>query len=456
MANTKCIQGKFWLPETPKNMLQGKLLVSEDSSISLILDGFFDAYHLSPPSDIPSDEQMMHSVICGVSASSKILLTEVIGMSVKNSISKQTSKYMINTAMIGDDFGGYAGNDILIKEISLSYTALELFLGKYKTTRDYSQDQSLLEIKCNARYESFNLNDTISASVQYSYNYEYSSACGRISVTPLTRIVLTCSKSIPLKEWFDIVDLRLGMFFSTLIGWYTCPIDIVIPERESQSRFEVYHQFAADSYSPAQIRRNVIDFSSSEFLRALNKFYTFAEGHNDIIVNYRSILRRRSLLEDRYKTQLAIIEAFSRETSNDYYSMNPDCYNKRIAPSLKQSIEQELPNSDHKEILKRLYRAIELANSKSVRQAVKDMISDNMQILEILGFKEREVKNLVHNIVETRNQLTHIKSNGNNNNSSEHLGELFRLASSIFQVSFLKYLDMSDELVAKIVGNLSC
>jgi hypothetical protein len=453
MANTKCIQGKFWLPETPKNMLQGKLLVSEDSSISLILDGFFDAYHLSPPSDIPSDEQMMHSVICGVSASSKILLTEVIGMSVKNSISKQTSKYMINTAMIGDDFGGYAGNDILIKEISLSYTALELFLGKYKTTRDYSQDQSLLEIKCNARYESFNLNDTISASVQYSYNYECSYACGCISVTPLTRIVLTCSKSIPLKEWFDIVDLRLGMFFSTLIGWYTCPIDIVIPERESQSRFEVYHQFAADSYTPARIRRNVFDFSNSELIRALNKFYTFAEGHYDIIVNYRSILRRRSLLEDRYKTQLAIIEAFCRDTSKDYYFIHPDCYNKKIAPSLKQSIKQELPDSDQKEILESLYRAIEHANSKNLRQAVKEMIMDNMQILKRLGFKELEVKNLVHNIVETRIQLTHIKSNGSINNSGKHLGELFGQASTIFQVSFLKYLEMSDELVAKIVGN---
>lgn len=451
MTNTKCMQGKFWLPETPENILQGKLLVSESSAISLILDGFFDAYHLSSDLDLPSDEQMKHAVVYGETASSKMLLTEVVGMSVKNSISEQTSEYMVNTVIISDEDFEFAGNNVLTKEISLSYTAIERFLGKYKISRDYSQDQSLLVIKCQARNESFNLSDTISATVQYSYNYEGSYSCGCISVTPLTRIVLTCSESIPLKEWFDIVDLRLGMFFSTLIGWYTCPIDIVIPERESQSRSEVYHQFAADSYTPARIRRNVFDFSNSELIRALNKFYTFAEGHYDIIVNYRSILRRRSLLEDRYKTQLAIIEAFCRDTSKDYYFIHPDCYNKKIAPSLKQSINQELPDSDQKEILESLYRAIEHANSKSLRQAVKEMIMDNMLILKRLGFKELEVKNLVHNIVETRIQLTHIKSNGSINNSGEHLGELFGQASTIFQVSFLKYLQLSDETIVNIV-----
>lgn len=450
------MQGKFWLPETPENILQGKLLVSESSAISLILDGFFDAYHLSSDLDLPSDEQMKHAVVYGETASSKMLLTEVVGMSVKNSISEQTSEYMVNTVIISDEDFEFAGNNVLTKEISLSYTAIERFLGKYKISRDYSQDQSLLVIKCQARNESFNLSDTISATVQYSYNYEGSYSCGCISVTPLTRIVLTCSESIPLKEWFDIVDLRLGMFFSTVIGWYTCPRDIVIHKRDSQkeSRFDVYHQFAADSDTTTKTRGNVIDLSSSEFKKALKIFYTYAESNQDIIVNYRYILRRRSLLEDRYKAQIAIIEAFfqgTRDTSKNNY-IDPDCYNNKIVPLLKQIIEKELACYNNRDLLQSLNGKIEHANRKSLRHTVRDMIKPNMQLLERFGIKKSDVKIMVHDMVESRNQLTHLKSRDERNDPSGNLVTIYRHARIIFCVSFLKHLELSDETIVNIVS----
>ncbi|MED3681836.1 HEPN domain-containing protein [Bacillus thuringiensis] len=204
----------------------------------------------------------------------------------------------------------------------------------------------------------------------------------------------------------DLVNeiyFKMSVIFSFLIDKYVSYTHYIV-NHEGQYLYKIYQSNQNQTNEVNVSKMNYCidkEMNETEFYNILVAPLTFLNF--DIWFNYVGVLRTKPLMEERYLTYARCLEMISKE------NVNTDIYEEKERKRKSKIYKQLIKDMDLDENYKaNLIEAFKFGNRKGFKVLLLQLIQNSSfkGQVEMLA-EEVDIKELVSNIVDIRNHLTH-------------------------------------------------
>lgn len=400
--------GVWWLPETPKTQIPGKLIFDLNDGIYLELTGSFEAEE-----DTWDDSQSRFRFIHGLTTiGGKWTLLESIRVNWNHSTpglyhQRIRSQFALN----GHHFSSV--DEISFVSFAISFENLEEWVGKspfnIKILKDENRNHELkgydinfvrpnpveIPIKCK--------NGTL--LIRSAFNSEQD-RFKSLKVKNESFIVFRANEPKNL-DWFLKLFFDIERLLILLMGQVTHPrkIEGYLRNKDSgdKKRVIIFKTLYSDATT-----KTLFDFKmllplseiETDLPLILETWLTNAEHlRSTYDLFFASFYRPNVYLETKFLTLMRALESFHRSTKHGNYL--PQEEYKEIYDHLVSSIPMEL-DKDFKQSLKAKFK---YGNEYSLRKRIKELFSELSE--DLIQFVTEDKNAFLNQIVDWRNDLTH-------------------------------------------------
>lgn len=428
-------RGMWFLPDSPKDKLNGSINFDEDGEIKLKLFYNFGGLH-----ELGSNNPL--SVIQGfLSNGKKVTLFDCIQTNMElNMPGFPTTEYVCSNAIIGELYNDK--EEVIITEMSAEYNYLNYWLNSNPFSISFNDSDFTKEVYmnyCMPTIESYK----ISSDETIEFTYKANTSSDRISNFEIHQVELVKFKFAEkvhyltalnrVSDFADFLTLCIGKITTTLsvkaITTHGNEIELVYPKKlinkEVVKEHELYIKFT---------------YIKDVFEECIKKWNEKKELLNPIIGYFVEAHEREFRIPMSFLKIVQAIEAYSRRMRNNEV-LPPNEFESKV-----ESIIAKIEKESDKELIKGM-----LSNEPRLRQRLIDIFKETNYIIEISSKKS---KSLVNKIVNTRNYYTHFdKSIETKILKPEEMFYVARLLKLILRVELMQELGLDEELITQFMNN---
>ncbi len=248
---------------------------------------------------------------------------------------------------------------------------------------------------------------------------------------------------------------QIRVFLSLAMGTPTWPVSVEASNSSSSLRGFTFHFNPRTEFSESnRLNSHFMHFTLESQLSAieliLRNWFTNYNRLEKVLNLYNQDISSKLVLEEKFLTYAKAVEAYHRQMHKETYVDQTKFVG--IKEDLKKTIKSCIPADEYKELRRRIYESMNLANSPSLHDRLADLQEKhqdhNRQLFE-------EFDTFADAVVSTRDQLTHHfdsdKSKARLDGSS--LYYMSKRLRYILELCLLSKLGFDDEVLQEMVTN---
>lgn len=402
-------KGKFWLPEKPKNVIQGILRYNSNEGGELELYGSFLENNIPIPINLDKEKQ----IILGITDNGMVTLYKCFNNNSSFNLNVGTqATYYIETIFIGCHFKNT--EEIKFKQLTVSYTNLDDWIGITGLNREISLDNDNNFQRLNISYEypedfEFNFDKF---TIKIAFGFQNSFERFKADLSQNTTMKIIPENSLHLKNYQEKPLFLIPRFLSLAVGKPVYPIYMIgindkfkVKVNDEEKFIDISIYSGSRNYEEPQKNLNIHDM-----------FFTFGDVREDLeeclknwftkydklgpIYNlyFSSLYNPYNYLETDFLNLAQAIETYHRRMFKGKYLESSEY--REISSSLKDEIPDNVTD-EHRESLK---SKIDFGNEFSLKTRLIKIFDKYQDALELL-IPEKDI--FIKDVRNTRNYYTH-------------------------------------------------
>ncbi|MCE5271811.1 hypothetical protein LLH00_11070 [bacterium] len=443
--------GYFWLPSTPERKVPGTLNILDGGKIELEIVGFFEdglenalrerkesfriVGHIEEHGLVTLDNcdyKNKNIAFGGISKSLILVRTAFLGVAYDNneSISFNTFKFSVEGI---DEWVGLSGINVLSNY-------------KAKTAQiHFSPPEEII----------INLNNNMQLLITFSWNLPGLSSLTEAKITQKTYFKLVSKKERPITDFISYA-YKITTLLCFAIDNIVCIESITATSDKLQKQtnsgnalsvsVSIFYASLPYTESSPQIDKHQMLFRYLQIENTAEKIFNnwlaaYDEIDSAINLYFSVATNAHRYIDGKFLALAQGLETYHRRTTNE----------KEMDDEVFQNLTSKLISACPEEHQQWLSGRLIHGNEATLSRRIKSIIEP---FKDYFG-KSKERDNLIRNIVNTRNYLTHFDSSLKSKAASGvQLYSLYMKLEAIFQLQLLKMLDFSgDEIKSIFVNN---
>ena len=442
--------GDFWFPSTPERKVPGILSISDGGSIELEVFGLLSDDMEALLND---NLQSIERIVGHIEKDGFVTLDDCYYKTHKlNSVGRPKSVILVSIAFTGVAYD--EGESPFFNSLTFSIERIDEWVGISGIEIVSLSEERTATISYQPPEDiSLGLSDGMQLLITFVPGLSNDLILNEARITQKIYFKLVSQDVRELNEFLSVVrKITTFLCFAidktvSLDGMWAASNDLcqdIGDGRTKLIQIGIYYRRQSYSKDEPKIYRHDMLFGFKEIQNdAENIINKWIEAYEQIPpafnLYFSATTGSQTYLEDRFLTLVQGLEVYHRRTS-DEKQMDEAEFNELFNSLIAQCPEEKR---------KWLERKLNYGNELSLRNRIKRIIEP---FNDIIGDRKRR-KELINNIVDTRNYLTHHDQSLESKGTSEQLQSLCLKIELLFQLHFLQLIGFSREQIDSIVAN---